>query len=173
MDPCRSETTSISINLFAFLYFFPNPNLECSFSFFSLSVPLRFGVQFSNVFLSQILDIGMASFAPTPPLPPQTIWVFFLQRIRRLTKLFKQKKTRWTFPFWIFRPAIEKAAKKSKSVTSNISFLINDKRDKEEEEEEESVVKKQWSIRLNYTVTYTLEHLHSCTVERNARKGSF
>lgn len=136
-------TTSFTISIL----FSPTPALNVVFRF----VYFYFAFSFSRVFLvsswSKMLDnfphppththtygqFGALSQAPTQP-PPQTICLICFVFSNELdvkfnththTLICAKETLRWTFPFWIFRLAIEKAAKKSKSVTKEIKLFFS------------------------------------------------
>lgn len=147
------------------ILFFPDTCPECRFSFrvFLLCV-------FSSVFLvsswSKLLDIFphppththlwpvWRAFSSTHTNPPQTIclicFVFSNEldvkfNTHTLTHSYAKEKLRWTFPFWIFRLAIEKAAKKSKSVTKEKYYFFHDNRERRRRWSSSSVNKQEAS----------------------------
>lgn len=102
--------------------------VSCIFTFFTVFLQ-ELSLFPPNVKTSDILPpsytpmVSLARF-PKQHLPPQTICFICFVFSNELDVKFnihpyKRKKMRWTFPFWIFRLAIEKAAKKSKSVTKD------------------------------------------------------
>lgn len=128
-----------------FPYFFQTPALNVVFRF----VHFYFAYFFNNFpcFL-QVQNVGhfpapphthtpMASLARFPKHPQTIFFICFVFsneldvkfNTHTPTHSYAKEKLRWTFPFWIFRLAIEKAAKKSKSVTKE-TYFFHDNRER-------------------------------------------
>lgn len=133
VDVNNNKLCITDCSLYNFHTTFPTPHL--SMSIFVSSIFTFFTVFFKS-FPCFLLMSKLLTFSPTPHTygqfgalsqaapPPQTICLICFVFSNELDVKFNththtKQKMRWTFPFWIFRLAIEKAAKKSKSVTKD------------------------------------------------------
>lgn len=159
-----NENNSVFYSLHYFHTFFQTPALNVVFRFvyfyfaffqvFSLFPPGPKCWTFSRTHTSSHLWPVWRAFPSTHTNPPQTIclicFVFSNEldvkfNTHTLTHSYAKEKLRWTFPFWIFRLAIEKAAKKSKSVTKEKYYFFHDNRERRRRWSSSSVKKQEAS----------------------------
>lgn len=142
------QTPALNV-VFRFVYFY-----FAFFQVFSLFPPGPNCWTFSRTHTSAHLWPVWRAFPSTHTNPPQTIclicFVFSNEldvkfNTHTLTHSYAKEKLRWTFPFWIFRLAIEKAAKKSKSVTKEKYYFFHDNRERRRRWSSSSVKKQEAS----------------------------
>lgn len=161
----------LCITPFTISILIPDTCPECRFSFRVFLLYVFFQTIFLVSSWSKMLDIfpkppyshtygqfGALSQAPTQP--PQTICLICFVFSNELdvkfnTHSYAKEKLRWTFPFWIFRLAIEKAAKKSKSVTKE-TYFFHDNRERRRRWSSSSVKRQEASADSTHKHKHTL-----------------